>query len=117
MATHPSLLAWKIPWTEESGRLQSMQGLFSWGQANDDTFPQIQCLTSQRKGSDLVEIPAPVSSGQPCRTVPPKWSLLPPAFSACLSIGTGLKHPLSGEDWDSQESFDRFVMQFFMPHF
>ena len=27
MATQPSILAWKIPWTEESGRLQSMQGL------------------------------------------------------------------------------------------
>ena len=24
MATHPSVLAWRIPWTEESGRLQSM---------------------------------------------------------------------------------------------
>ena len=24
MATHSSVLAWKIPWTEESGRLQSM---------------------------------------------------------------------------------------------
>ena len=24
MATHFSTLAWKIPWTEESGRLQSM---------------------------------------------------------------------------------------------
>ena len=23
MATHPSILAWKIPWTEEPGRLQS----------------------------------------------------------------------------------------------
>ena len=23
MATHPSTLAWKIPWTEEPGRLQS----------------------------------------------------------------------------------------------
>ena len=23
MATHSSILAWKIPWTEESGRLQS----------------------------------------------------------------------------------------------
>ena len=27
MATHSSILAWKIPWTEESGRLQSM-GLY-----------------------------------------------------------------------------------------
>ena len=24
MATHSSILAWKIPWTEESGRRQSM---------------------------------------------------------------------------------------------
>ena len=24
MATHSSILAWRIPWTEESGRLQSM---------------------------------------------------------------------------------------------
>ena len=24
MATHSSTLAWKIPWTEEAGRLQSM---------------------------------------------------------------------------------------------
>ena len=24
MATHFSILAWKIPWTEEPGRLQSM---------------------------------------------------------------------------------------------
>ena len=24
MATHPSILAWEIPWTVESGRLQSM---------------------------------------------------------------------------------------------
>ena len=25
MATHSSLLAWRIPWTEESGRLQPME--------------------------------------------------------------------------------------------
>ena len=24
MATHPSILAWRIPWTEEPGGLQSM---------------------------------------------------------------------------------------------
>ena len=24
MATHSGILAWKIPWTEEPGRLQSM---------------------------------------------------------------------------------------------
>ena len=25
MATHTSILAWRIPWTEEPGRLQSME--------------------------------------------------------------------------------------------
>ena len=25
MATHSSILAWKIPWTEEPGRIQSME--------------------------------------------------------------------------------------------
>jgi len=25
MATHSSILAWRTPWTEESGRLQSMR--------------------------------------------------------------------------------------------
>ena len=30
MATHSSTLAWKIPWTEEPGRLQSM-GLLGVG--------------------------------------------------------------------------------------
>ena len=29
MATHSSILAWKVPWTEEPGGLQSM-GLQSW---------------------------------------------------------------------------------------
>ena len=37
MATHSSILAWKIPWTEESDRLQSM-GLQSWTQLNNFTF-------------------------------------------------------------------------------
>ena len=27
MATHSSILVWKIPWTEEPGRLQSMGSL------------------------------------------------------------------------------------------
>ena len=29
MAPHSSTLAWKIPWMEEPGRLQSM-GLYNW---------------------------------------------------------------------------------------
>ena len=37
MATHSSTLAWKIPWTEEPGGLQSMRSL-SQTQLSDFTF-------------------------------------------------------------------------------
>ena len=37
MAPHSSTLAWKIPWTEEPGRLQSM-GLLSRTQLSNFTF-------------------------------------------------------------------------------
>ena len=37
MATHSSTLAWKIPWVEEPGRLQSM-GLQRLGRLSDFTF-------------------------------------------------------------------------------
>ena len=37
MAPHSSTLAWKIPWMEESGRLQSM-GSLSWTRLSDFTF-------------------------------------------------------------------------------
>ena len=33
MATHSSILAWRIPWSEEPGRLQSM------GSQESDTIP------------------------------------------------------------------------------
>ena len=38
MATHSSTLAWKIPWTEEPGRLQSMRSL-RVERLSDFTFP------------------------------------------------------------------------------
>ena len=38
MATHFSILAWKIPWTEEPGRLQSM------GHKESDTTEQFHSL-------------------------------------------------------------------------
>ena len=37
MATHSSTLAWKIPWTEKPGRLQSM-GSLSRTRLSDFTF-------------------------------------------------------------------------------
>ena len=37
MAIHSGTLAWKIPWTEEPGRQQSM-GSLSWTRLSDFTF-------------------------------------------------------------------------------
>ena len=34
-ATHPSNLAWEIPWTEEPGVLQLMESQKSWTQLSD----------------------------------------------------------------------------------
>ena len=35
IATHASILAWRIPWTEEPGGLYSPQGRKSWTQLSD----------------------------------------------------------------------------------
>ena len=35
MASHSSVLAWRIPWTEEPGGLQSMGVVKSWTQLSD----------------------------------------------------------------------------------
>ena len=58
MAPHSSTLAWKIPWMEEPGRLQSM-GLRSQARLSDFTFtfhfPALEkamcsCLENPRDG-------------------------------------------------------------------
>ena len=38
MATHSSILAWRIPWMEEPGRLQSMGSLRAGHDLSDFTF-------------------------------------------------------------------------------
>ena len=38
MATHSSVLAWRIPWTEEPGGLQSMGSQRSWTRLSEFTF-------------------------------------------------------------------------------
>ena len=40
MATHSSVLAWKTPWMEEPGRLQSM-GSQSWTRLSDFTLTYV----------------------------------------------------------------------------
>ena len=43
MATHSSILAWKIPWAEEPGRLQSI-GRKSWTQISAIFLSFLQCF-------------------------------------------------------------------------
>ena len=38
MAAHSSILAWRIPWTEELGRLQSSRVENSWTRLSDQHF-------------------------------------------------------------------------------
>ena len=40
MATHPSILAWRIPWTEEPGR-----GYSPWGRKGSDTTEAVSMYT------------------------------------------------------------------------
>ena len=56
MATHSSTLAWKIPWTEEPGRLQSMGSqthfhfsLSCIGEGNGNPL-QCSCLENPQDG-------------------------------------------------------------------
>jgi len=53
MAPHSSTFAWKIPWTEEPGRLQSMGSLESdtscIGEGNGNPL-QCSCLENPRDG-------------------------------------------------------------------
>ena len=48
MATHSNNLAWKIPWTEEPGRLRSMglQRVLEWGAI---TFSDVSHLATPKR--------------------------------------------------------------------
>ena len=45
MATHSSILAWEIPWTEEPGGIQC------WGHKESDTTEHIRMITTPSSGS------------------------------------------------------------------
>ena len=57
MATHPNILAWKIPWTEEPGRLQSIgsQRLgHNWSDWHTCMFPSLFLVSSLHLCSDAI---------------------------------------------------------------
>ena len=52
MVTHSSILAWKIPWTKEPGRLQSMEQQ-SWTSLSNFTLTQVYSPTSNAEESEV----------------------------------------------------------------
>ena len=57
MAAHPSILAWRIPWTEELGYCP-------WGHSQSDTTEQLtQPLLYEKKELPTPFLPNPVSPG------------------------------------------------------
>ena len=58
MATHSSILAWEIPWTEEPGGLQSME---SQSQTEQKTTAIMMCQTEQKTTAIMMcEMAAPL---------------------------------------------------------
>ena len=63
MATHSSILAWRIPWTEEPGRLQSMESQrirHDWA-TNTRTYTKFK---NRQSLSIMIEIRIEVTSGK-----------------------------------------------------
>ena len=74
MATHSSTLAWRIPWTEEPGRLQSM-GLQRVGHdwATNPTCLSIFSMQQDWENSPNHVVQTQVSSGQ--KVINPTWQV------------------------------------------
>ena len=82
MATHSSILAWKIPWTEELGRLQSMG-------SQSDTTEQLNhqsCALDTGAGWRVLQC------------VMPLWFLMASVFSSFLLPLTVCCHASCGAD-------------------
>ena len=52
MATHPSILAWRIPWTEEPGKLQSMKAS-AWNAGDLGSIPGLGRSPGEGNGNPL----------------------------------------------------------------
>ena len=100
MATHSSTLAWRIPWTEEPGRLQSMELLgvgHDWvtslslsciGEGNGNPL-QYSCLENPRDGG---------AWGAAVYGVAQSWTRLKRLSSSSSSVLIGLPRWCSGKE-------------------
>ena len=96
MAPHSSTLAWKIPWTEEPGRLQSMRSLrvgHDWvtslslsciGEGNGNPL-QCSCLENPRDGGAWWAAVYGVAQSRTWLKWLSSSSTIPPKFSKILN--------------------------------
>ena len=73
MATHSSILAWRIPWTEKPGGLQSM-GSQSWTRLSSSAHGpepgfEWECFRSLSLGAVCVLVPVPGRARDGCSWV------------------------------------------------
>ena len=92
MATHSSVLAWKIPWTEEPGGLQSMGllrvGLLCIGEENGNPL-QCSCLENPRdRGAWLAAICGAAQSQTRLKRLSSSSSSIPLCACVCVIFFT-----------------------------
>ena len=63
IATHSNVLTWRLPWTEEAGRLQSMGSQSQHDGAQHSTHSLSPCLTDEVSKTQLSEAPRPRYQG------------------------------------------------------
>ena len=74
MAPHSSTLAWKIPWTEEPGRLQSMGSLRVGHGLSDFTFTfHFHALEKEMATHSSILAWRIPGMGEPCGLPPLGW--------------------------------------------
>ena len=100
MTTHSSILAWRIPWTEEPGRLQSMGLQKSQTRLSDFHF--IHLFKNQQSGPNLrafALIPSGLLFSQVSICKAPSSTSFEPVFSASPSLMTLSKRAFQGHSW------------------
>ena len=94
-ATHSSILAWKIPWTEEPGRLQCM-GSQRVGHDWATSLSLFQVRQAQQVGNETRN---PRPTGSACAQWAPPWAGFFPAgllfLARCSQCWGGTPHPLA----------------------
>ena len=83
MATHSSILAWEIPWTEEPGGLQSMRSQKCWTQLTDYTT-----TTTLEKSCKKGTKSSPHPSSPTANTVTAAMLFSRPSSRSCAEMHT-----------------------------